>query len=135
MESLVQKFSVFGVDLRAMEIYFDSATNPIKDDLFYDVVIGPFSQKIVLSKNKTKKGRPAESKKPKVDTKATPLVAVNNPPPVERSLFEHRPKNAAAVELGRLGGLKGGNARADKLSPERRKEIAKIAAEKRWSKK
>jgi hypothetical protein len=41
-------------------------------------------------------------------------------------------KNAAAVELGRLGGLKGGKARADKLSPEKRKEIAKKAAEKRW---
>lgn len=43
-------------------------------------------------------------------------------------------KNAAAVELGRRGGLKGGIARAEKLSPERRKEIAKIAAEKRWNK-
>ncbi|MBE2288398.1 MAG: histone H1 [Chitinophagaceae bacterium] len=41
-------------------------------------------------------------------------------------------KNAAAVELGRLGGLKGGKARANKLSPEQRKEIAKKAAEKRW---
>jgi hypothetical protein len=44
-------------------------------------------------------------------------------------------KNPAAVSLGRLGGLKGGKARADKLSPERRKEIASIAAEKRWEKK
>ena len=42
-------------------------------------------------------------------------------------------KNAAAVELGRLGGLKGGKARANKLTPEKRKEIAKKAAEKRWS--
>ncbi len=44
-------------------------------------------------------------------------------------------KNAAAVALGRLGGLKGGKARAEKLSPEQRKEIAQKAAEKRWSKK
>ena len=36
-------------------------------------------------------------------------------------------KNPAAVELGRLGGRKGGRARADALSPERRKEIAKKA--------
>ena len=43
-------------------------------------------------------------------------------------------KNPAAVELGRLGGLKGGRARADKLTPERRKEIAQIAAKKRWGK-
>lgn len=41
-------------------------------------------------------------------------------------------KNPAAVELGRLGGLKGGKARASKLSPERRSEIASIAASKRW---
>ena len=43
-------------------------------------------------------------------------------------------KNAAAVALGRLGGLKGGNARAKALSPERRKEIAKKAIEARWAK-
>ena len=43
-------------------------------------------------------------------------------------------KNPAAVELGRLGGLKGGRARADSLTPERRKEIAVKAAEKRWKK-
>jgi hypothetical protein len=44
-------------------------------------------------------------------------------------------KNEAAVSLGRLGGLKGGKARADKLTPERRKEIAQKAAAKRWNKK
>lgn len=43
-------------------------------------------------------------------------------------------KNQAAVELGRLGGKKGGKARAEKLTPERRKEIAKKAAMKRWAK-
>lgn len=42
-------------------------------------------------------------------------------------------KNPAAVALGRLGGLKGGKARAEKLSDERRKEIAKTAARVRWS--
>jgi hypothetical protein len=44
-------------------------------------------------------------------------------------------KNPAAVALGRLGGLKGGKARADSLSLARRKEIAKNAAAKRWGKK
>jgi hypothetical protein len=44
-------------------------------------------------------------------------------------------KNPAAVELGRLGGKKGGKARAEKLSPERRKEIARKAAKARWAKK
>jgi len=43
-------------------------------------------------------------------------------------------KNPAAVALGRLGGLKGGMARAKKLSSERRKEIAKKAAKTRWAK-
>jgi hypothetical protein len=43
-------------------------------------------------------------------------------------------KNPAAVALGRLGGKKGGKARAEKLTPERRKEIAQRAARARWSK-
>jgi hypothetical protein len=42
-------------------------------------------------------------------------------------------KDAAAVELGRKGGLKGGRARAEKLTPEQRSEIAKKAAAARWS--
>jgi hypothetical protein len=46
------------------------------------------------------------------------------PPPV---------KNPAAVALGRLGGLKGGKARAAALSPEKRSELAKKAAITRWS--
>jgi len=43
-------------------------------------------------------------------------------------------KNPAAVALGRLGGLKGGKARASSLTPEQRKEIAQKAAAKRWGK-
>jgi len=43
-------------------------------------------------------------------------------------------KNPAAVELGRLGGLKGGPARAKKLTPEQRREIARKAANARWAK-
>jgi hypothetical protein len=43
-------------------------------------------------------------------------------------------KNPAAVALGRLGGLKGGKARAKNLSPEKRKEIAQKAARARWGK-
>lgn len=50
----------------------------------------------------------------------------NNKPPAE--------KNPAAVALGRLGGLKGGKARAAKLSDEERSEIAKKAANARWGK-
>lgn len=43
-------------------------------------------------------------------------------------------KNPAAVALGRLGGLKGGKARAEKLSKAQRIAVAKKAAAKRWSK-
>jgi len=43
-------------------------------------------------------------------------------------------KNEAAVALGRLGGLKGGRARADKLTSTVRKEIAQKAAKARWAK-
>lgn len=42
------------------------------------------------------------------------------------------PKNEAAVALGKLGGKKGGAARAAKLTAEQRSEIAKKAAAKRW---
>ena len=48
-------------------------------------------------------------------------------PPIDQN------KNQAAVELGRMGGLKGGKARADSLSPARRSEIAKRAAKVRWA--
>lgn len=49
---------------------------------------------------------------------------------VEDSELDER--NPAAVELGRKGGLKGGKARADKLTAERRKQIASEAAKRRW---
>ena len=45
---------------------------------------------------------------------------------------ENEGKNPAAVALGRLGGLKGGKARAEKLTKEQRSEIAKKAARSRW---
>jgi hypothetical protein len=54
------------------------------------------------------------------------------PPPAQEPAQEA--KNPAAVALGRLGGLKGGKARAEKLSKKRRSEIAKKAAAARWKK-
>ena len=42
-------------------------------------------------------------------------------------------RDPAMSELGRQGGLKGGRARAEKLSPEQRSKIAANAARKRWS--
>lgn len=43
-------------------------------------------------------------------------------------------KNPAAVALGRLGGQKGGKARADSLTKKQRAEIARKAAKARWGK-
>lgn len=45
---------------------------------------------------------------------------------------EEKPESVKA-KSGRLGGLKGGKARADKLTPKERSEIAKKAAQARWS--
>jgi len=43
-------------------------------------------------------------------------------------------KNPNAVALGKLGGSKGGKMRAERLTPERRKEIARKAVLARWAK-
>lgn len=51
----------------------------------------------------------------------------------EAPLYDKTEKDPAAVSLGRRGGLKGGKARAAKLTPEQRTEIAKKAAAKRWA--
>ena len=47
---------------------------------------------------------------------------------------EEPTKNPAAVELGRLGGLKGGKARAANMTAKERSESAKKAAQARWAK-
>jgi hypothetical protein len=70
--------------------------------------------------------------------------AVNAFRVVEQAIGEHMDgtpledpdagKNPAAVALGKLGGSKGGKARAAKLSSAKRKEIAKKAADARWNK-
>jgi len=49
-----------------------------------------------------------------------------------QTLNAPKEKNPAAVALGRLGGLKGGKARAESLSAKKRKEIAMKAAKARW---
>ncbi len=48
---------------------------------------------------------------------------------------DERPKNPAAVALGKLGGSKGGKIRAQRLSARRRTEIARKAARARWKRK
>jgi hypothetical protein len=57
--------------------------------------------------------------------------STSEPIPITRG---KKRKNPAAVALGKLGGRKGGRARADKLGPERRRQIASDAARARWAK-
>ena len=62
-----------------------------------------------------------------------PAESPRNGKPAKKSPKPPIPvKNPAAVALGRLGGLKGGKARMEKLSPKRRIEIARRAAQVRW---
>jgi len=75
---------------------------------------------------------PKRSSKPPADPNkaaASILAAVTGDPIADPPSPE---KNPAAQALGRLGGLKGGAARAAALSPEERKRIAQDAARKRW---
>ena len=56
---------------------------------------------------------------------------------VDEATGERKPestKDPLAVELGRRGGLKGGKARADRMTPEQRSAAAKKAAAARWAK-
>ena len=60
--------------------------------------------------------------------------ATKNTETIEVESIQIEGKNPNAVALGRLGGLKGGKARLEKLTPEQRKEIAQKAARARWKK-
>ena len=72
--------------------------------------------------------RKRSSNKP-VEPPPAPVQEAESPPPPPSPAAE---KNPAAVALGRLGGAKGGPARAKELSKEQRSEIAKKAAAARW---
>ena len=78
-----------------------------------------------------------KKKKPESDVNVTAfqiLKAVTGEPSISHNGKPSKKpaKNPAAVALGRLGGLKGGKARAAKLSAKRKSEIAKKAAIARW---
>lgn len=81
-----------------------------------------------------------KKKKPSTDPNVIAhdiLQAITGQPAGTTSVKKEKPaevpaKNPAAVALGRLGGLKGGKARAKALSPQKRSEIAKRAAKSRW---
>lgn len=79
-----------------------------------------------------KKKKPAKD----VNVNAFEILQAVTGEPAEEPTKKKKPaepeKNPAAVALGRLGGLKGGKARANKLSQKKRAEIAKKAAKARW---
>jgi len=78
-----------------------------------------------------------------VDLATDPPEPAQQPAPPPGATYVAKPaetttepvKNPAAVALGKLGGAKGGPARARKLSKKRRAEIAKKAAAARWGRK
>jgi hypothetical protein len=79
---------------------------------------------------------PKRSSKQDFAQNALRVVEISTGEPLKPAEPEAAPeKNAAAVSLGRLGGLKGGKARAASLSDAQRREIASNAARKRWAKK
>jgi hypothetical protein len=80
---------------------------------------------------------PKRSSKPKrpsdVNALAASIVAAATDETPKAEPTPEELAHAAAVSLGRLGGLKGGKARAASLSKKRRADIAKKAAKARWS--
>lgn len=75
--------------------------------------------------------RSSKSRDLNAQAKAITDQATSNEPEPDRD----QGKNPAAVELGRRGGLKGGKARAAKLTAEERSEAARRAAAARWANK
>jgi hypothetical protein len=76
---------------------------------------------------------PKRSRKPKTDEVLSAFDTLQHIiETTEREALPATNKNPAAVALGRLGGLKGGKARAKALSKARRTEIARKAARSRW---
>jgi hypothetical protein len=80
---------------------------------------------------------PKRSRKPRdLNSLARSIVdeatGENTPPAPESEPKPDPDKDPAAVALGRRGGLKGGKARAEKMTPKQRSDAAKRAAKARW---
>ena len=77
----------------------------------------------------------SSKKKPRdINVLAASIVEQSTGEPIPSQEASESAKNPHAVALGSLGGKKGGRARAERLTPEQRKEIAKRAAQARWQK-
>jgi len=77
---------------------------------------------------------PKRSRKPPADENRAAKAVIDR---IDQLTSEQpeQTKNPAAQALGRLGGLKGGKARAASMTPEQRKAVAQKAAKARWRKK
>jgi len=75
---------------------------------------------------------PKRSSKPRDLNSMAAAIVAQSVDPEDQGDDPYEGKNPAAVELGRLGGKKGGKARAAKLTPEERSEQARKAATARW---
>jgi hypothetical protein len=73
-----------------------------------------------------------DKKRPRDSNQLAHQVFLESVGEAEKYTPEGKPKNPAAVALGRLGGLKSGAARAAALTPKKRSQIAAKAAAKRW---
>jgi hypothetical protein len=78
---------------------------------------------------------PKRSSKPRDLNSMAAAIVAQSVDPEDQGDDPYEGKNPAAVELGRLGGKKGGKARAEKLTAEERSEAAKKAARARWDSK
>jgi len=77
----------------------------------------------------------AKAKRPTDVNQRAVLIAKIATGEIEDPIVEKDPVKAAASMLGRLGGLKGGKARAESLTAKKRSDIAKKAAAARWKSK
>jgi len=75
---------------------------------------------------------PKRSSKPRDVNSMAAAIVVQATDPDDQGDDRYEGKKPAAVELGRLGGKKGGRARASKLTAAERSEIARNAAKTRW---
>ena len=76
---------------------------------------------------------PKRSSKPRDLNAMAAAIVAQSTDPDDKGDDPHEGKDPAAVELGRKGGMKGGKARAERLSPAQRSEIARKAAQARWA--
>lgn len=76
---------------------------------------------------------PKRSSKPRDLNSLAAAVVAQSTNPEDKGVDPYEGKNPAAVELGRLGGKKGGKARAEKMTAKQRSDAAKKAAESRWA--